>query len=180
MTAFKNTLVGRFLKGAAKVVLPVVGVITGIGAIGGIGKGVGALNGIGKVVTTVAGGVKSVIDKVGGAAVGLITGETKDEQAQIAAVKERVKAAQDKLDQVARLIKAGASEAEARATVGLSETEYAAVKTEIVSAGYTELQPVSASVGGGIMDLIKKNPVVAVVGAGLLLFVLPSLLKKRR
>lgn len=103
----------------AKVVLPVVGVATGIGAIAGISKGVGAIAGIGGVL---AGG-KKVIDKVGVGAVNLVTGTTQAERVQVREQKALTKAVSDKVDQVKRLIKAGATESEARAKVGLTQTE---------------------------------------------------------
>lgn len=111
--------IGKALGKVAKVVLPVVGVATGIGAIAGIAKGVGAIAGIGGVLK----GGKKVIDKVGVSAVNLVTGSTQEERIQVRDQKAITKSLSDKIDQVKRLIKAGASIASARATVGLTESE---------------------------------------------------------
>jgi hypothetical protein len=111
--------IGKALGKVAKVVLPVVGVITGIGAIGGIVKGVGAIAGIGGVLK----GGKKVIDKVGVSAVNLVTGTTQEERVQVRDQKAITKSLTDKIEQVQRLIRAGASLTSARATVGLSESE---------------------------------------------------------
>jgi hypothetical protein len=124
MGAFLKKL-AKGLGKVAKVVLPVVGVITGIGAIGGIAKGVGALRGIGGIL---AGG-KKVIDKVGVSAVNLVTGTTQIEREQVKEQKSITKSITDKIEQVQRLIKAGASEASARATVGVSDYDMPSIAT---------------------------------------------------
>jgi len=141
MTAFGKTLVGRFLKGAAKVVLPVVGAITGIGAISGIAKGIGAVAGVGGTVKAVAGAAgtvvstaKKVIDKVGVSAVNLATGTTQAERIEVREVKAATKAEQDKWEQVDRLVKAGLDRASALLKVGVSDenvklTDYQGVKS---------------------------------------------------
>lgn len=118
MTAFKNTIVGRILRGVSKVALPVAGVgaaiVTG-GAAVGILSGAGAIGGAVKA----AGAIK----KVGQAAVNLVTGTTKAEREQVNQVKAVAKAEQDKLDQVERLISAGATRAEAEKMVGITPSE---------------------------------------------------------
>lgn len=111
--------IGKALGKVAKVVLPVIGVVTGIGAIGGIVKGVGAIAGIGGILK----GGKKVIDKVGVSAVNLVTGTTQEERIQVRNQKSITKSITDKIDQVKRLIHAGATEASARATVGLTESD---------------------------------------------------------
>lgn len=121
MTAFGKTIVGRILKGAAKVVLPVVGAVTGVGAISGAAKGIGALAGVGETVKKIGGGVKSVIDKVSASAVKVFTGANAEEWKQVRDIKARTKAETDKWEQVDRLVRAGASRAEAMLTVGVSD-----------------------------------------------------------
>jgi hypothetical protein len=128
----------------AKVVLPVVGVATGIGAIAGISKGVGAIAGIGGVL---AGG-KKVIDKVGVGAVNLVTGTTQTERVQVREQKAITKAVSDKVDQVKRLIKAGATESEARAKVGLSQSE---VDIPVEQLNTSNLITEAAPAGAGCM-----------------------------
>lgn len=118
MTAFKNTIVGRILKGVSKVALPVLGigaaVLTG-GAAAGIISGAGALKGLTKAAT----GVK----KLATSAVNLVTGTSQAERDQVKDVKAEAKAAQDKLDQVERLINAGATRAKAEQMVGVTSVE---------------------------------------------------------
>ena len=162
MTAFKNTIFGKILTGAAKVVLPVVGAVTGIGAIAGIVKGVGAISGIGSAVKTATGGIKAVIDKVGASAVNLVTGTTQAEREQVKAVKEVTKAEADKWEQVDRLVKAGATREQAMATVGVSEPKL------------TEYQGLAAS------TVVPKSNLLIYAGVGLAaLLILPKLLKGR-
>ena len=166
MTAFKNTIVGRLLKGAAKVVLPVVGAITGIGAISGAAKGIGALAGIGGavkdvggVVGRVAGGVKKVIDKVSVGAINLATGTTQAERVEVRDQKAETKATADQWEQVDRLIKAGATRESAMATVGVSDVKV---------TGYAGVQSV------------PDNKLLIYAGLGLAaLFIVPKLLKGR-
>lgn len=118
MTAFKNTIAGRILRGVAKVALPVVGigaaVLTG-GAASGIIAGGSAIGGIRKT----AGKLK----KLGQGAVNLVTGTTKNERDQVNAVKAEAKKAQDKLDQVERLVAAGASRNQANQMAGITAAE---------------------------------------------------------
>jgi hypothetical protein len=111
--------VGKFLGKVAKVVLPVVGVVTGIGAIAGIAKGVGAIAGVGGILK----GGKKVISKVGVSAVNLVTGTTQPERVQLQEQKALTKSITDKFDQVKRLVRVGATLAEARAKVGLTQAE---------------------------------------------------------
>jgi len=167
MTAFGKTLVGRFLKGAAKVVLPVVGAVTGIGAISGIAKGIGAVAGIGGAVKTagavsagIAGGLRKVIDKVGVSAVNLATGTTQAERIEVREVKQATKAEQDKWDQVDRLVKAGLDRAQALLKVGVTDEEVT----------LAEYQGVTSK---------PDNKLLIYAGLGLAgLLVLPKLLKR--
>lgn len=130
--------IGKALGKVAKVVLPVVGVVTGIGAIGGIAKGVGAIAGIGGIL---AGG-KKVIDKVGVGAVNLVTGTTQSERVQVREQKALTKSVSDKVDQVKRLMKAGATESEARAKVGLRQAEVDTPVDELIPTNLiTEAAP---------------------------------------
>lgn len=157
MTAFKKTIFGKILGGAAKIALPVVGGVVGIGAIGGIVKGVGAMKGIGGIL---AGGRK-VIDKVGVSAVNLVTGTTQPERIQVREQKKETQAIVDAWDQVKRLVRAGATEAEAEAAVGVSKT------VEVSSQGVAKTK----------IDT-KKYLMYAGLGVAAL-FLLPTLLKRR-
>jgi hypothetical protein len=163
MTAFKNTIVGRILKGAAKVALPVVGAITGIGAISGVIKGVGALHGIGGVIQDVggvAGTVKKVIDKVAVSAVNLVTGTTQPERVQVREQKAMTKAETDKWQQVDRLMKAGASRESAMSSVGVTD--------EVELTAYQ-----------GVVNK-PNNKLLIYAGVGLAaFFLLPKILKGR-
>jgi len=151
--------VGGTLKKVARVVLPVVGAITGIGAITGAAKGVGALSGIGGVLAS----GKKVIDKVGVAAVNLATGTTQPERQQVKEQKALTKAEVDKWQQVDRLVKAGASRETAMSIVGVTEEEAKAVVVD-----YT-----------GVVEK-KDNKMLIYAGLGLAgLFLLPKLLRGR-
>jgi len=122
MTAFKKTILGKILGGVAKVIKPVAvvaGAVLGIGAISGVIKGAGAIGGTIKAAT----GIKAVVSKVAQSAVNLVTGTTKDEREQVKGIKEEAKDAQDKLDQVQRLINAGATRARAEQMVGITPSE---------------------------------------------------------
>jgi len=162
--------IGKALGKIAKVVLPVVGAVTGIGAIAGMSKGVGAIAGIGGVL---AGG-KKIIDKVGVGAVNLLTGTTQVERKQVKEQKAITKVLSDKVDQVKRLVKAGATESEARAKVGLTDAD---LNTPV------EIQsPEAVLTGGnsGFMDTIKANPIIAIAGVAVLAFLLlPNILKRK-
>jgi hypothetical protein len=165
--SFWTTVVGKIVKGAAKVVLPVVGAVTGIGAIAGITKGIGAVAGVGGTVakiadvsTGVVSGVKKVIDKVAVGAINLVTGTTQVEREQVREVKQATKAEADKWEQVDRLIRAGATPEQARATAGVSETTVTAYQ--------------------GVAPKIN-NKYLMYAGLGVAaLFLLPKILKARR
>ena len=158
MTAFGKTIVGKILKGAAIA----GGSILGLGAISGAIKGVGVLAGAGSAIKTTG----SVLDKVSGAAVSLVTGTTAEERTQVAEVKAEQKEAADKLEQVERLVKAGATPERARAMAGVAEpmlTEY-------------DGKPIARA---GISDLFTpKNIGIAAAILGAIIF-LPKILKSR-
>lgn len=160
MTAFGKTIVGKILKGAAIA----GGSILGLGAVTGVVKGVGVAAGIGKALTT----SKTVIDKVGASAVNLITGTSKEEREQVREIKAEAKDAADKLEQMNRLIKAGASTAQARAMAGVAEPEL----TEY------EGKPITTA---GIGDFFAANKKILMIVGGLLaaFLFLPRILKKR-
>lgn len=164
MTKFGKTIFGKILKGAAIAGGSVLALSTGIGAIGGIASGAGALSGIIKSTS----GVKKVIDKVGASAVNLVTGTTKQEREQVREVKAETKAAMDKIEQVNRLVKAGASVAQARATVGLGSEELPTYEKETVQ---------TASLG----EFFTANKKMIMIAGGVIaaLFVLPKLLKRK-
>lgn len=122
MTAFKKTILGKILSGVSKVIKPVAivaGSVLGIGAISGVIKGAGAIGGIAGTLK----GAGKVLGKVGTSAVNLVSGTTKDEREQVKEVKTEAKAAQDQLDQVQRLIDAGATRARAEQMVGITAAE---------------------------------------------------------
>lgn len=170
--SFWDTIVGKVVKGAAKVVLPVVGAVTGIGAITGIAKGIGAVAGIGGTVAKigevaggVVSGVKKVIDKVGVGAVNLATGTTQAEREQVRDVKADTKAISDKWEQVDRLMKAGATREQAMSTVGVTDTVNVEGNTGITT-------------GAGVTTAANKNMLIY-AGVGLAaLVLLPKLLKR--
>lgn len=138
MGLFKNwkprTIFGKLVKGGGSVLIPVAAAVGGLGAITGMSKGIGALTGIGDVLK----GGKKVIDTVGGKAVDLVTGTTKEERAQVNAVKAETKAEKDKYEQIDRLIKAGATEAEAYATVGVTMKQAANISEALNISGTTQ------------------------------------------
>jgi len=138
----KKGILKKILKGALVVGGSILGLGAGIGAVKGIVQGTGALAGIGKGI----GGIRNTADKLKEGAARVLTGTTKEEREQVLAVKATARAAQDKLQQVTRLINAGATPEEARATVGLSETELTEVDGEKIN---------SASIG-----TMFSNPVV--------------------
>lgn len=158
-----KTFVGKLLKGAAKAIIPIGGAVLGLGALKGMTKGVGVLQGVGLGITK----AKKVIGTVGAGAVNLLTGTTKEERTQVQAVKAKTKAAADKLEQVDRLVRAGATVSEARATVGLSETE-------LTSYDGAEVQSAS------MFDFLKNKTTLYIAGGLLALFLLPKLLKGKK
>jgi len=152
---------GKILKGAVIGGGSLLGLATGIGGIKGIAGGVGALKGASKGI----GGLVKVVDKVKDGAVNLVTGTTKDERAQVKQVKATTQAAIDKLDQVQRLIDAGATAADARAMVGLSPTELTELSGEPIKQA-------------GMFDFLQNKIVLMVLGGLAALYFLPKLLKK--
>lgn len=160
VTAFGKTIFGKILKGAAIA----GGSILGLGAVKGIIQGVGVAAGVGSSVGTVG----KVIDKVGTAAVNLVTGTTKDERAQVKEVKTEAKEAADKLEQVDRLVKAGATIAAARSIVGLPAETLTTYEGETIQTA-------------GIGEFITANKKIIMIAGGVLaaLFLLPKLLKRR-
>jgi hypothetical protein len=170
MTAFKNTIAGKILKGVAIAGGSVLalGAIVGSGgaAAGPIATIAGGALSIGKkVIQTVGKVAKPVIatvDKVAVAGVNLVTGTTKAERKQVQAVKQEVKAAENKIQQVNRLTKAGAGLAEALATVGVSMAEYQGIEKAGSYSNVIDEAPVKA----GMFD----TPAVkyAAIGVGLL------------
>lgn len=115
MTVFKKTILGKILGGAAKVVLPVVGAVTGIGAISGIIKGTGAIAGI----VTAGKAVIKTVDTVATGAANLVSGITAEQRKMIQEEKAETKVDTQNLTTIERLIKAGASVEEAASKVGV-------------------------------------------------------------
>lgn len=169
--AFKNTIAGKILKGLSKVVKPALaigGAVLGVGAISGVVKGVGAGTGIAQ---TLKGG-KSLVSKVGQSAVNLVTGTTKEERDQVKEITKEAKAAQDKLDQVQRLIDAGATRARAESMVGITAAELGSANSDIKDAETKKKLETQQSIqaGGGCAVLIFSF--LQYVAAGTLVFFL--------
>jgi hypothetical protein len=158
----KKGIFKKIIKGALIVGGSILGLGAGVGAIKGVVKGTGALAGIGKGV----GGIRNTADKLKEGAVRVITGTTKVEREQIQAVKAEAKKAQDQLDQIQRLVNAGATPEEARATVGMAETELTSFEGEKLNKA-------------GMFDFLQNKSVMYIAGALLLLFLVPKLLKSR-
>jgi hypothetical protein len=179
MTAFKNTIVGRILRGVGKVALvggAVAGAVVTGGALAGtipkVVSGVGLLGklkGAGQKVTT-------GISKVAKSAVNLVTGTTKAEREQVGMIKAESKAAQDKLDQIERLVNAGATLARARELVGVTAAElgsadaeekdrdaaWQAQSKEFISAGYA---PGSEAARAGPSCLVTLLALIGSLGS---------------
>ena len=160
---FGDTVVGKILKGAAIAggsVLGLGAVIGGVtGAASGTGVLSGAVGGVAKIVKTVGGG----LDKVGTAAVNLLTGTTEEERRQVKEVKAEAKAAQEQLEQVDRLVKAGASPEAARNMAGIPDAQLTEYKGEqLKMAGF------------------DSKTLLIIGGIAAALFILPKLFKTRR
>lgn len=132
MTAFKNTILGKILKGVAKVAPVAIGAASFL--IPAVGPAVGTsliAKTAAKLVSTIkgsvggqiVGGIAKTVGSVAKSAVNLVTGTTADERAQVKEVKAEANAAQDQLDQVQRLINAGATRAQAEQMAGVTAKE---------------------------------------------------------
>jgi len=156
---FGQTVFGKILKGAAIA----GGSILGLGAITGIVRGAGAVAG----AISGAARVKTTIDRVGTSAVNLVTGTTKVEREQVREVKAETRAAQNQLEQVDRLIKAGLSESAARLKVGLTEALLPEYEGKAIRTS-------------GVGDFVTANKnILLIVGAVLLgSLLLPKMMKK--
>jgi len=141
-----KTIFGKIIKGAVVAGGSVLGLATGIGGIKGVVSGIGALKGASQGL----GGLVKVVDKVKEGAANLVTGTTKEERAQVNEVKKATKAATDKLEQVQRLIDARATPEQARATVGLSNTELSEISGEPIKAGMFDFMSNPVVKWGGI------------------------------
>jgi alanyl-tRNA synthetase len=120
------TIFGKILKGVGKV----IGIAGAAAAVIGTG---GALAGALPAVaagTGLLGKIFKGASKVSKAAVNLATGTTKEERDQVKSVKTEAKAAQDKLDQVERLIAAGATRAQAEKMAGITAVELGSADAE--------------------------------------------------
>lgn len=153
-----KTIAGKIIKGAVIGGGSILGLAAGVGTVGGIVKGVGAVAG-GKTGLVA---VKNVIDKVAATATNLVTGTTKAERDIIKTFKARTKEEKDKIELFNKLVKAGATEAEARSAAG--------IKTE-------ELQAEDRK--GAAVTSVMQNKTLLYAAAGLLALVfLPKLLKR--
>jgi len=175
MTAFKNTILGKILRVVSpitaigskgtygKIVRTVATVgasVIGAGAVAGIISGSGAAAGVSATTKTVGG----ALSKVGQGVVKLVTGMTKTEREQVGVIKSEGKAAQDKLDQIERLVNAGATLARAREMVGVTAEELgspdaavldqeAALEAEFKAAQQKTLTPAPVQAGAGCLWL---------------------------
>lgn len=153
--AKKKGIIGKILKGALIAGGSILGLGAGLGAIKGIRQGTGALAGLKGGV----GGLRNTADELKEGAARIITGTTKEEREQVLKVKAEAKAAADKLEQVNRLVNAGATPEEARAMVGITETELTSLDGEKIN---------SASIGTMFSNPVVKWGVLAVGGFFLL------------
>lgn len=140
--AKKKGIIGKILKGA----LIAGGSILGLGAVTGVVKGISQGTGVLAGLKGGVGGIRNVADKLKEGAARVVTGTTKEEREQVLAVKAEAKKAADQLAQVNRLVNAGATPEEARAMVGITETELTSLDGEKIN---------SASIG-----TMFSNPVV--------------------
>jgi hypothetical protein len=132
MTAFKKTILGKILKGVVKVapiaigaasfLIPAIGPAVGTSLIAKTAaKLIGTIKG--SVGGQIVGGIAKTVGTVAKSAINLVTGTTADERAQVKEVKAEASAAQDQLDQVQRLIDAGATRAQAEQMAGVTAKE---------------------------------------------------------
>jgi len=150
--AKKKGIFGKILKGALVVGGSILGLGAAVGAVKGISAGTGVLAGLKGGV----GGIRNTADKLKEGAARVLTGTTKEERAQVLAVKAEAKAAADKLAQINRLVNAGATPEEAKAMVGVSDAELTSLDGEKVNAA-------------SVMDWMS-NPAVKWVGAAILAY----------
>jgi hypothetical protein len=148
--AKKKGIFGKILKGA----LIAGGSILGLGAIGGVVKGVTSGTGVLAGLKGGIGGIRNTADKLKEGAARVLTGTTKDERAQVLAVKAEAKAAADKLAQINRLVNAGATPEEAKAMVGVADSELTSLDGEKVNAA-------------SVVDWMS-NPAVKWIGAAII------------
>lgn len=165
-----KTIAGKILKGAVIGGGTILGIASGVGAVAGVVGGAGALAGAVSGVSTVAnaavklatGGAKVVggtLSKVATGAINLVTGTTAEERKQVREVKAETKAAEDKLEQVQRLVRAGATEAKARQMAGLTAEELPQIN--------------------GVKTMPQNNNLLIYGGLGLAaIFLLPKILKR--
>lgn len=150
-----KTIAGKILKGATIAGGSVLGLVAGTGIIGkaagaagGVikniqagktieNKGTTALSTVGQTVTS---GIRKVVDKVKESAVNLVSGITPEQRKMVKAQKEETRQYMDQLKTVDKLIRAGATPAEARARVGLDPEELTEYDGEPVrTAGFGDI-----------------------------------------
>jgi hypothetical protein len=148
----KKGIFGKIIKGALIAGGSILGLGAGIGAIKGIRAGTGVLAGLKGGV----GGLNNTADKLKEGAARVLTGTTKEERAQVLAVKAEAKSASDKLAQVNRLVNAGATPEEARAMVGVTSDELTSIDGEKINTA-------------SVMDWMS-NPAVKWIGAAILAY----------
>ena len=177
-----HTFFGKILKGAA-IAVGVVGSAALV--IGTAGATIPAIGGVitaaGGVAGKVLQGSMKTVDAIGTAATNMVSGVTKEQRALIAAQKDESKAGAEKLTTINKLIQAGSTVENAASKVGVSLSSLAGY-FGLPAATETAYTPVDLQTVGtkfDLVDMVKKNPVMAGIGALALLFIVPKLLKMK-
>jgi hypothetical protein len=158
--AFKNTVVGKILKGAGIALGVVGGVVVG----GGVLKA--ATGGIGSLINNLpAQKPQSGLSAISEKAKALVSGLTYEQQQILSEAKADAKTSAQKLKLADRLMKAGLNQAEAYAKAGIS-------KADTESTEFSEaIQTQKAGLGSGWVMWAAL-----ILGA---LFIIPKLLKRK-
>ena len=119
MTAFKKTILGKILGGAAKVVAAVGSVVVGGVVAKAVVGGIGSLLNAHPNDDNPAGGLDVIAEK----AKAFVNGLTPDQQKVLDAEKADAKTAAQKLKLANKLINLGASQADAYSKAGITSTE---------------------------------------------------------
>lgn len=167
-----KTIAGKILKGATIAGGSVLGLAVGtsiVGKAGGIvktavnavknrktAKGTTVLSNAGATVTS---GIKATVDKVKESAVNLVSGLTAEQREILKQERQQTRAEEQKLKLIDKLIRAGATPAEARAKAGLDPEE-------LVSYDGAPVQ------SAGFGDLLQNKNILIALGAIAALFML--------
>lgn len=167
-----KTIAGKILKGATIAGGSVLGLAVGtsiVGKAGGIvkaavnavknrktAKGTTVLSNAGATVTS---GIKATVDKVKESAVNLVSGLTAEQREILKQERQQTRAEEQKLKLIDKLIRAGATPAEARAKAGLEPEE-------LVTYDGAPVQ------SAGFGDLLQNKNILIALGAIAALFML--------